>query len=134
MKKWFTLLGVMLCTFFCLTGCSSGKEQVREKVDFTVVDEERQPEELRKLLESKKEEAFRLTYTDQDSLYLCIGYGKQPTGGYSISVKEVAMAGENLYVKTLLVGPESKEKAVETPSYPMIVLMTQNREVQVNFE
>ncbi len=132
-KIWLSLLAC-ISLLVLLTGCGMGEgEAEREKVDFTVVSEERRPEELTKLLEQKKMEEFHLTYTDGEALYICIGYGEQPTGGYSIRVQEFSIAGENLYVDTLLVGPESAKEAEKTPSYPMIVLKTEQREVQVSF-
>ncbi|MDO4514340.1 MAG: protease complex subunit PrcB family protein [Lachnospiraceae bacterium] len=132
-KIWLSMF-VCISLLLLLTGCGIGaKEEPREKVDFTVVSEERRPEELAKLLEQKKTEEFHLTYTDGEALYICVGYGEQPTGGYSIRVQECSMAGINLYVDTLLVGPESVKDAENTPSYPMIVLKMEQRDVQVNF-
>ena len=132
MKRWIcialTVLGLMT-----VTGCSvTGEKEEREPVDFTVVSEERLPEELAKLLESKKAEPFKLTYTDGGFLYLCVGYGEQATGGYSVSVKELDCCDGMIYVDTLLVGPESVPEE-SAPSYPMIVLKIENREEQITF-
>jgi len=127
-------IALLLCGIMLLTGCGlRDTEDEREAVDFTVVSEDRLPSELAELLESKKVDGFRLTYTDGAYLYVCIGYGEQATGGYSISVKEFSEADNILYVDTLLIGPETVEDAEATPSYPMIVLKMENREVQVNF-
>lgn len=132
-RKFF--LPVCLVMLLFLSGCSiiSGEERQGEKLDFTVVSEERQPQELTELLEQKKQEPFRLTYTDEEYLYICVGYGTQETGGYSISIQEVSLLDGVIYVDTLLHGPESLEAAEETPSYPYIVLKLEKREETVTF-
>ena len=71
-----------------LSGCSVlSEERVKLRdLDFTVLAEEKIPEELLSIINEKKAEPFKLTYSDKDFLYICIGYGEQATGGYSIAV------------------------------------------------
>ena len=47
------------------------------------------PEELKTIIDQKKTGEFKLTYADQDELYIVVGYGKQLTGGYSIQFPDV---------------------------------------------
>ena len=93
-RKQLLPIALLAGMILALTGCTmpGSGETKREQVDFTVVNEERLPEELAQLLEGKKTEPFKLTYTDGSFLYLCIGYGEQETGGYSVSVKELSRA------------------------------------------
>lgn len=114
-----------LCICLALGGCRfQEKEQERMELEFTVVSEERLPEELLKMVEEKKAEPFKLTYGDGGYLYLCVGYGKQPTGGCSISVNEFYATDNAIYLDTNLIGPKDAAEQGENPSYPYIVIKT----------
>ena len=119
-----------------LSGCSVlSEERVKLRdLDFTVLAEEKIPEELLSIVNEKKVEPFKLTYSDKDYLYICIGYGEQATGGYSIAVNELYETDSAIYVNTELLGPEPSEKSNPTPSYPYIVLKTEYLDKTVIFE
>ena len=126
---------LMVCVLL-LSGCtlqSEEKLKLRD-LDFTVLSEEKIPEELKTKLEEAKAAPFQFTYMDQEFLYLCIGYGQQETGGYSIAVNELYLTDTNICVSTSLLGPESSERNNRTPSYPYIVLKTERLEQTVIFE
>lgn len=130
------LLGILALCFLALTGCtllSEEKIKLRD-LDFTVLSEEKIPEQLKTILEEKKAEPFQITYTDNQNLYICIGYGEQKTGGYSIAVNELYLTDTNVCVSTSLLGPEPDEKSNEVPSYPLIVIKTEFLEQTVMFE
>lgn len=119
-----------------LSGCtllSEEKIKLRD-LDFTVLSEEKIPEELKTIIEEKKSAPFQITYTDNVNLYICVGYGEQETGGYSIAVEELYLTDTNICVDTSLLGPEASEKGAKTPSYPYIVLKTEFLEQTVIFE
>ena len=133
-------MGCILCLLagasVLLSGCtylSDEKIKLRD-LDFTVLSEEKIPEELKGIIEEKKKEPFQITYTDNVNLYICIGYGEQKTGGYSITVEELYLTDSNIYVNTGLLGPEAAEKSNKIPSYPYIVLKTEFLEQTVIFE
>ena len=86
------------------------------------------------IIEEKKSAPFQITYTDNENLYICVGYGQQETGGYSIAVEELYLTDTNICVDTTLLGPEASEKSNKTPSYPFIVLKTEFLEQTVIFE
>ena len=71
------VLGALL-----LTGCGLlSKENVKLRdLDFTVLSEEKIPEELKTVIAEKGTEPFQLTYSDNQNLYISIGYGEQKTG------------------------------------------------------
>lgn len=132
----------LLLTGMCSCGFSFGKkqEEKRENLDFTVVSEERLPEALKEIVTQKKEEPFKVTYMDEGYLYICIGYGKQETGGYSITVNDLYMTENAVYVDTNLIGPKKaeqetnkKKEELKTPSYPYIVIKTEYRDKTVVF-
>lgn len=127
------LLAAML---FALTGCtrlSEEKIKLRD-LDFTVLSEEKIPEELKELLEEKKGSPFQITYADKENLYICVGYGQQETGGYSIAVEELYLTDSNICVATSLLGPDGTEQGEKTPSWPYIVLKTEFLDLTVVFE
>ena len=125
MKKGICILAAFLLTAVLAAGCGFGKEEEkRTNLEFTVVDEERLPEELKKLVNEKKKEVFKLTYADGGYLYLCVGYGKQETGGYSIAVNELYATENAICLDTNLIGPKETEAAGENPSYPWLATKT----------
>lgn len=119
-----------------LTGCTFlSEERVKLRdLDFTVLAEEKIPEELRSIIGEKKAETFQLTYSDRDSLYIVIGYGEQATGGYSIAVNELYLTDSAIYVNTELLGPEPSQKSNPEPSFPYIVIKTEFMDQPVIFE
>lgn len=119
-----------------LGGCtllSEEKIKLRD-LEFTVLGEEKIPEQLAAIIEEKKKEPFQITYTDNANLYICIGYGEQETGGYSIAVNELYLTDTNIVVNTSLLGPEAPSQENKTPSSPYIVIKTEYLEQTVTFE
>ena len=110
MWKRVFLVGLIL---IFLSGCSMQTNQTEklQDLEYTIVEEADLPEELRTILEEKKKESFKLTYEAEDSLYLCVGYGEQATGGYSISVNELYLSENAIYFDTNLIGPEPSEES-----------------------
>lgn len=130
------IAAAMAVVLMMLTGCTMlGSERVKlQDLEFTILGEEKIPEELRSIIEEKKAEPFKLTYSDRDYLYICIGYGEQVTGGYSIAVNELYLTDSAIYVNTELLGPDASEKNHPAPSYPYIVIKTDYLDQTVMFE
>ena len=107
------LLAAALAASFAagLSGCSvsrEDKDKVRD-LEFQVAAQGELPQELSKLIAQKVSQPFKLTYTDSQNLYIAVGYGAQPTGGYSISVKELYLTENSIILQTELMGPEKGE-------------------------
>ncbi|MDE7223104.1 MAG: protease complex subunit PrcB family protein [Acetatifactor sp.] len=123
------VLAILLCIgLFCgLCGCSlmSTEEVKLRDLDFTILGEEMVPAELATMIEERKADAFKMTYSDNQNLYICVGYGQQETGGYSITVDELYLTEEAVFVQTTLLGPDVSEKGNKSPSYPYIVIKTE---------
>lgn len=134
-RKCKGILAVLVLSLL-LTGCTLlSEERIKLRdLDFTILGDELVPEELKTILEEKKGGAFQLTYSDQANLYICIGYGEQETGGYSIAVNELYLTDSAIYVNASLLGPEASEKENKTPSYPYIVIKTEYLDQTVIFE
>ena len=115
------VLWLFLAALF-LVGCGSGEEKKVQDLEFTVVPERQVPEE-----------AFQLTYSEPQQMYLVVGYGRQDCGGYSIQVKECYLTETSLVLDTELTGPKETAASGEEPSYPYIVLKTEARDEPVIF-
>ena len=107
-KRWKNVAAAMLLLCVVLTGCGmSGERNIKLRdLDFTVLSEEKIPEELKTVIAEKGSEPFRLTYSDNQNLYISIGYGEQKTGGYSIAVDELYLTDDAVHVSTSLLGPD----------------------------
>lgn len=138
MKLWRKriLAGMIVLCFAALSsGCTFGeKEEEKANLEFTVVDEERLPEELKEMIDDKKAEAFKMTFADGGYLYLCIGYGKQSTGGYSITVDDLYATENAIYLDTNLIGPKDVTEKGNQASYPYIVVKTPFMDKTVVFD
>jgi len=132
-KAAIILTAVMLVAAMMLSGCqmiSSEKVKLRD-LDFTIQSEETTPKEVLKMVEERKEESFKFTFTDEENLYICIGYGRQNRGGYSITVDALYLTEDAIYVETTLLGPDDGEKSKKVESYPYIVIKTEALEKTV---
>ena len=128
-KQWKNVAAAMLLLCVVLTGCRmSGEGNIKLRdLDFTVLSEEKIPEELKTVIAEKGSEPFRLTYSDNQNLYISIGYGEQKTGGYSIAVDELYLTDDAVHVITSLFGPDIKgqKSGAVNPTTPYIVIKTE---------
>lgn len=116
------ILGLLLCNLF-LGGCSNSTEPEKLRdLDFTIVEEGNEPENLLNLIAEKKKEPFQLSYVIGEEMYLVVGYGKQPSPGYSIQVKELYETDHSIYFDTALLGPENTETLNKQESYPYLTI------------
>ena len=91
------------------------------------------PKELYDILEEKKTESFKLTYEEDDKLYLCVGYGQQESGGYSIAVNDLYLTENAIYFDTSLIGPGPEEAKGEV-SNPYLTVQTKYLDKPVVFQ
>lgn len=136
--KWALWILLVAWVFIvrCLGGCSADAEdegKVRD-LEFTVVGDSEVPAELMSTIEQKKANPFKLTYSDDQGLYIVTGYGEQESGGYSIVVDELYLTENAIVFDTELHGPESGENIGSEKSYPYIVVKTEVLENPVVFQ
>ena len=137
-KKIQTILTLSLSAIFVVlfTAWSSqtiSTEKLRD-IDFTVVDEDDIPEPLEEMIDEREDKPFKLTYADNGVLYIAVGYGEQPTTGYSIQVKELYESENAIYIHTNLIGPAKDEKIIEKETDPYIVIKTEFIDKNVVFQ
>ena len=92
------------------------------------------PAELKEIITEKTLQPFKLTFSDEENLYIVVGYGPQSTGGYSIAVKEMYLTDNSIVIDTELLGPEKGENPAPETSYPYITVKTENLENPVIFQ
>lgn len=130
--RWMIVLGCV----FLLYGCSVQKEDMKKikDIEYTVLDEQKIPEELSLHIMEVKKEPFEIAYGDEGYLYIAKGYGKKEVSGYSIEVEECFETENMICVKTNLMGPSKEEEAFEQETYPYIVIKTEYSEKSVVFQ
>ncbi|WP_394524747.1 protease complex subunit PrcB family protein [Lacrimispora sp. JR3] len=129
-------LALMGLVAFTLSGClgkGGSGDKVRD-MDFNVVAETDIPQELKDIIGQKQQSPFKLTFSDDQNLYIVVGYGQQSTGGYSIAVNDLYLTDNSIVLKTELIGPEKGEVTGSEASYPFIVIKTEMSELPVVFQ
>ena len=117
------LLTGALILFLMIIVSSCGIEKISRKkikdIDFTVVAE-------------RKEQPFKVTYSDNQYTYIIIGYGRQNHQGYSIKVNNLYETKNGIYIKTEFQGPKEYSNS-ENVTYPYIVVKIQQTDKSVIF-
>lgn len=135
-KLLFPITAVLLLFACIMGGCGIGTSETTRlrDLEFTVISEERLPDELKSLIAERQNGEFKITYTDNEYLYICVGYGEQATGGYSITINDLYLTDNSIYISTSLLGPSSEDRVGTAPSYPYIVVKTEYLDKTVVFE
>lgn len=138
---WFRLAAVFLLSALVVlllggaVGCA-GEGEPEDKVadlEFSIVPEEEIPEELKRLIEEKKANEFKLSYSADGSLYIVAGYGTKETGGYSVTVKALYLTENAIVMDSDLMGPGQEEEVSKAPSWPYIVIRMEDRTESIVF-
>lgn len=138
MRKKIFLAALVLMLLFSVTGCEKKEESKQKKIDFTVCDETRMPTELLEIIQEKKEKVFKLTYINNDFLYIAIGYGEHERANLNVVVEDLYVTDNAIYVETNLFTTEmTPTDAVATGNnsmYPYIVLKCEKYDLPVVFD
>lgn len=134
-KKGIIVLIIVL-TSLLLVSCSSNrsKPDKLKGLEFTVVEDADVPEKLMEAINEKKSQPFKTTYSDEEYLYIAVGYGEKPTGGYSISVDEFYLTDNAIYIDTNLIGHSQEEFVSNAVTYPYVVLKMKFTDKRVLFD
>ena len=122
--------GCLLLSVLTLS-CTSG---IREKGEIGKTASVEQSAFSQEQVKPLYAQGFKLTYADEGYLYICIGYGKQESGGYSVTVNDLYETENAIYVNTNLLGPKAGSAPATSPSYPYIVLKIEFRDKTVVFD
>ena len=130
------LLLMIVITAVSITGCKAEDTDIKKikDLEFTVVEDADLPGELKEIIDEKKEEPFKLSYSNKDNLYVVVGYGKQNSGGYSIAVDQLYLTSNAVYIDTNLIGPSQDDLVSQGVTYPYVVVKLEFRDESVVFE
>lgn len=130
------LLLMIIVNVLGLAACKTEDTDVKKLKDleFTVVEDADLPGELKEIIDEKKENPFKLSYSNKDNLYIVVGYGKQNSGGYSISVEQLYLTSNAIYIDTNLIGPSKDDLVTQGVTYPYIVVKLEFLDKSVVFE
>jgi hypothetical protein len=131
-----TVLLLLIAAALGLFGCKKDESEIKKLKDleFTVVEDADLPGELKEIIDEKKEKPFRLHYSNNESLYIVVGYGKQNSGGYSIAVEELFLTNNAIYIDTNLIGPSQDDLVTQGVTYPYIVVKLEYMDKKIVFE
>ena len=130
------LLLMIITTATVLIGCKTEDKEIKrlQDLEFTVIEDADLPGELKEIIDEKKEEPFKLSYSNKDYLYIVVGYGKQNSGGYSITVEDLYLTSNAIYIDTNLIGPSKEDMVSQGVTYPYVVVKLEFRDERVVFE
>lgn len=142
----FFLSALLLCQF--VTACGMKKDKQRAEMEYTVCDETKLPDELRDIIEEKKNGVFKLSYVNNDGMYIAVGYGAHNRQNLSVIVEDVYKTDNAIYVETNLyttdeindisesdLASESDAIRAGQPSmYPYIVIKCEKSDLPVVFD
>lgn len=131
-KVIFTITVMLTAIVLASCGIEKISSQKTKDMDFTVVSEIEMPDEVKQIVEERKEIPFKVAYSDHEYTYLIVGYGKQKYDGYSIQVKNVYETKNAIFVKTEFSGPKEYTNK-EVDSYPYIVIKIEYTDKNVIF-
>ena len=134
--NYIILILTIMLIMIGLCGCKQQNTDVKKikDLEFTVVEDADLPGELKEVIDEKKEAPFKLSYSNKDNLYIAVGYGKQNSGGYSISVDDLYLTSNAIYINTNLMGPTQEDMVSQGVTYPYVVVKLEYREERVVFE
>ena len=128
---------ILILSTILLTGCKSEEADIKKikDIDFTIVEDSELPEELKMLINDKKVKPFKTTWNneDMDYLYIVVGYGQQPSGGFSVTVDELFLTSNSIFISTNLIGPKPEELVTQVITYPYVVVKIEYMDKSVVF-
>lgn len=133
--KYMKMMLVVGMIIWLFTGCKTQYDTTKESdLEYEILAEEEYPKQVEEIINGSKVNNFRKTYDDGECMYLIIGYGAQPTSGYSIEIQEVYQSSNAIFITSMLKGPAHGEPVVEEENYPYIVVRIVHSEKPVVYQ
>lgn len=132
-KTILILMPFLICIL--LSSCKNNDQDVKKikDLEYTIVEDADVPVELKTIIDGKKEKPFKLSFSNTEYLYIVVGYGAQNTGGYSITVDELYLTDNSIYIDTNLIGPSKEDIVTQAITYPYIVVKTEYLDKKIVF-
>ncbi|MGN0396322.1 MAG: protease complex subunit PrcB family protein [Coprococcus sp.] len=133
-----TLILVWLLTAMVIcVGCSIFKESDDgDSLLYDICDVSMLPDELLSIIDSKKQEAFNLVYSNNTYTYIVMAAGKQERDDVGIEVEKMYRDQNAIYVKSILrkIATPGDTVAGDGISYPYTVLRIQKTDMPIIFK
>lgn len=128
------LLFTVSLVVIVLMGCNVVEDRTQKirDIPFTVVPESEIPKVLAEKIQQNLSIPFKMSYVDGEDMYICIGYGAMQSGGYSVTVDELFLTANAIYVDTTLLVPEERTEGITT--YPYVCIKMEYIDKRVVFE
>lgn len=139
MKRYKYILHITILSIFLLsilTACNietTDHTKIKD-LDYTICDEAKLPPALLTLIQEKRKEPFKLSYRTKDYLYIVVGYGAQDRTDLSVTMDELYLTKNSIFVKTRLVALEDTTLENNIVSYPWIAVKCELYDLQVVFQ
>ncbi len=133
-----TLILVWLLTAMVMcVGCTIFKESGDgERLLYDICDESMLPDELMAIIDSKKQGAFNLVYSNQTYTYIVMAAGKQDRDDVGVEVEKMYKDKNAIYVESLLrqLATPGDTVSGDGISYPYTVLRIQKTNIPIIFK
>lgn len=132
----FLLVAALVFMIFC-AGCSRfEKSDDGEPLLYDVCDETMLPDELKAVIDKKKENAFNLVYSNSTYTYIVMAAGVQDRDDVGVQLDEMYKDDNAIYVKGVLRQVATPTDGVDgdNVSYPYLVVRILRMDVPVVFK
>lgn len=126
---------VLMMAAMLLAGCHFfSASDDGEDLAYDICDETMLPEELAAVINTKKEEEFKFTYSNNTYTYIVVCAGTYDRADVSVDVDELYKDDNAIYVKTVLRQNSDAEQDMETVVFPYVVIRILKSDLQVIFK
>ena len=134
--KIFHLLVFLFATALVIISCGrSSNNTKRSELKYTICTETELPDELKVMIEERKEKEFQLVYENSAYRYLAVGYGRQKSDNYVVDVKDFYESEEQIILDTILISSSKADtqKNAQPEECPYIVIQCSLTEKPIVF-
>lgn len=135
MLLFFSLVEISGCNFEEKNG-----DTVKDKtaVDYAVCFEGQLPDELSDIIEERKEKPFKLSYRNNEYLYIAVGYGAHEANNFCVGVKDLFKSSKGIFIGTEIftdkIIPEEITNKGTFSRYPYVVIRCKEKDLTVFFD
>lgn len=129
-------LFLFLTVIFLTISCGRlGDEENRKALPFEICKETQLPDELKNIIDERKEKEFQFVYENSACRYVAVGFGRQKNEEYAVAVKEFYEGEEVIVLDTILKNTDWEEgkETGEAAVCPYLVIRCELTEKPVVF-
>ncbi len=122
-ELWYSFL--LFIMIFLMVSCGNKEEgEEKKEITFHVCKETEMRDELKEMIEQRKEKPFQLVYENSVYRYCAAGYGRQERNEYVVAVRDFYETEDMIVLDTVLTGRKGEEswKAGSSEVCPYILI------------